>query len=310
MGLESEEGQGSLFWFTVRLGIQDKQQEDAAPVYLQGVRTLIVDDNPTNREILRVRLGSWNMRPEEASDGHFALNMLRKARADNDPFVVAVLDMQMPGMDGETLGQRIKEDEKLQDTRLIMMSSATGEKGETQRLQNTGFDMNLSKPVLPSELHASLQKVLARPGSKDLVAGYTEKEESRSGYPDFTGIKARILVAEDNAVNQQVALGILKKMGLRADAVGNGLEAVQALQTIPYDLVLMDVQMPEMDGLEATRRNRESEITGQVSDVRRQSPEDISESLDSGQLSSGFGSLSSGRMPIVALYDRSGHATG
>jgi len=301
IGFESQEGQGSIFWFTVCLGIQDKQQEDPASAHLQGVKILIVDDNPTNREILRVRLGSWDMRFQEVSDGPSALSMLHQARADNDPFVMAVLDMQMPGMDGETLGRRIKEDEKLKDTRLIMMSSATGEKGETQRLQNAGFDMILRKPVLPSKLHASLQKVLAKPGSRDLVAGYTDKEERRSGYPDFTGTKARILVAEDNMVNQQVALGILKKMGLRTDAVGNGLETIHALQTLPYDLVLMDVQMPEMDGLEATRRIRESETRGQVSNVRRQSPEAISDSLDSDQLNADSGPLSFGRIPIIAM---------
>jgi len=259
VGLESEEGQGSIFWFTARLGLQDRQQEYPAPACLQGVRILVVDDNRTNREILMARLGSWNMRPEEASDGPSALRLLHQARADDDPFVVAALDMQMPGMDGETLGRRIKEDEKLQTTRLVMLSSATGQKGDTRRLQEAGFDVILSKPVLPNELHATLLKVLAMSDSTDLVAEFTQTQEIRSGYADFSGTKARILVAEDNVVNQQVALGMLKKFGLRADTVANGREALHALRTIPYDLVLMDVQMPEMDGLEATREMRRLE---------------------------------------------------
>ncbi|WP_052507565.1 response regulator [Desulfonatronovibrio magnus] len=259
VGLESQEGRGSTFWFTVQLGIQNRQQGKILPACLQGVHILIVDDNSTNREILMVLFTSWGMRPQEASNGFIALGMLYQAQAVNDPYVVAVLDMMMPEMDGETLGLQIKEDVKLQETWLIMLSSAAGQKGDSSRLQRAGFDMILNKPVMSGEIYAGLQKILGRPGSMNMVNEWPEQEKNKTEYPDFSGTKARILVAEDNVVNQKVALGMLKKMGLRADVVGNGFEAVQALQDLPYDLVLMDVMMPEMDGLTATREIRKAE---------------------------------------------------
>ncbi len=184
VGLESEEGQGSLFWFTVRLGIQDKQQEDPAPACLQGVRILIVDDKPTNREILMVRLGSWGMRPEEASDGPFALSMLHQARADDDPFVVAVLDMQMPEMDGLEATRRIRESEirrqSPEDTSdsldsgqlrfdfgsfssgripIIAMTAAAMQQDRDNCLE-AGMDDYLAKPIQPRALAALLQRYL------------------------------------------------------------------------------------------------------------------------------------------------------
>ena len=299
VGFESREGEGSTFWFTVSLGLQEKQgrqQPESAP--LHGVRILIVDDNPTNREILMVRLASWEMRPEEAEDGPAALEMLYQAHAQNDPYLLAVLDMQMPGMDGESLGLAIRADEKLDDTRLVMMSSATGRKGDAERLYQGGFSALLTKPVLHGKLHDCLLEIFEKSGSGDLAARDTDREKSRTGLPDFSSLKARVLVAEDNQVNQQVALGILKKMGLRADAAGNGHEALRALETIPYALVFMDVQMPEMDGLEATREIRKTESEKQNEEV---------EAVDSFTFSpsdsrvSGFTPHTAGRMPVIAM---------
>ncbi|MCA1743730.1 MAG: GAF domain-containing protein [Desulfovibrionales bacterium] len=188
VGVESAEGQGSTFWFTVCLSLQDEQQQKKpAPACLQGVRILIVDDNSTNREILMVRLGSWDMRPEEASNGPAALSMMHQARADNDPYAVAVLDMMMPDMDGEELGRRIKEDEQLKDTKLIMLSSATGQRGDAEHLQKLGFEMSLTKPVNIEELCRVLEKWL--PGAevrdqKSEVRGEESEESQRSEIRD------------------------------------------------------------------------------------------------------------------------------
>jgi len=263
IGVESIEGQGSEFWFTARFGLHTKtaREEPLPPAALSGVRVLLIDDNATNREILVNRLNSWGMRPEEANDGPSGLEALHCAERKEDPFRLAVVDMQMPGMDGEAVGRAVKTDDTLAETRLVMLTSL-GMRGDVKRLQEIGFDGYLTKPVRHGELKGVLSRVLA--GSEDGASRtMATRHTARETLPDFRHHKARILLAEDNITNQQVALGILKKLGLSADAVANGREAVEALKTLPYDLVLMDVQMPEMDGLEATRqiRAREQQAT-------------------------------------------------
>ena len=259
-GVDSEEGKGSEFWFTARFGKQaeDAYMESTLPGNLQNVRVLIVDDNATNCEILYTRLASWGMRPSVAQEGPVALQILYRALDEKDPFRIAVIDMQMPGMDGETLGRIIQADKRMNDIRMVMLTSL-GMRGDARRLEEIGFVAYATKPIRHQELKAVLSLAMGD-RSKSTQRPIATRHTARETLNLFAGCKARILLAEDNITNQQVALGILKKLGLRADAVANGAEALKALETLPYDLVLMDVQMPVMDGFEATKRIRNYEL--------------------------------------------------
>ncbi len=246
IGVKSEEGKGSEFWFTInieKLSEQPSANSDLENTVLTNQNLLIVDDNPTIRKILAERTKSWGMPATTAATGPEALKLLYE-RIDNNPVDIVVIDQHMDGMDGLTLGKTIKTDDKLQNIKMIILTIVSG-KGESGSFKESGFDGWLYKPVKINEFKALLQQVIL--GEKPAIeSGEKAKRQTLEHHT------ARILLAEDNYTNQLVAQGILKQLGLTADSVANGKEAVKILETVPYDLVLMDCQMPEMDGYEAT----------------------------------------------------------
>jgi PAS domain S-box-containing protein len=267
IGVASRPGEGSEFWFTARMAYVAALA--AAPLVgldeLAGVRALVVDDNATAREILRKRLGAWGLATTEAGNGATALQCLYEALAEGTPFRLALIDMHMPGMDGEALGRAVRADRRLDATRMVLLTSL-GTRGDARRCHDVGYAAYTTKPVRHEELLAVLRQVLAGPDGtpRPLVTRHTARDTVR---PSPGPRRGRVLLAEDNITNQQVALGIVRKLGLTADAVANGREVLQALATVPYDLVLMDVQMPEMDGLEATRCIRDPGSTVRNHDI-------------------------------------------
>jgi signal transduction histidine kinase/CheY-like chemotaxis protein len=261
IGVESEEGKGSTFWFTV---VFEKQPENlkekiVVPNDIKGKRILIVDDNATNRYVLREQLNSWGCRHGETSNGMQALEELRLTVDSKDPYEIAILDMQMPEMDGETLGRKIKQDPDLKNTILVLLTSM-GKRGDAKRIEEIGFAAYLTKPVKQSQFYDCLTTVTST--KKEMLTDQPATIVTRHSVVEDKKHKQRILLVEDNITNQKVALNILKRFGYNADAASNGKEAVKALKMIPYDIVLMDCQMPVMDGYEATGeiRNPESKV--------------------------------------------------
>jgi signal transduction histidine kinase/DNA-binding response OmpR family regulator len=257
IGVESTPGVGSTFWFTAVL--EPRADGTALPTIasLRDLRVLSVDDHPTNRALLRAYLGSWEMVVEEAADGERALTRLREAAASGRPFRLVVTDHLMPRMDGLTLASRIQEDSALAGTPIVMLASYK-DRARNAEARASGVRRMLTKPVRRAQLRDALLAAVAEVEPAPPPSEATEAEAPAAAASEPTS-HARILVAEDNPVNQQLARAMLLRLGYQADCVGNGQEAVESVAQLPYDLVLMDCQMPVMDGFEATKAIRARE---------------------------------------------------
>ena len=261
IGVESREGRGSTFWFTVPLRRQHHSMGSPATssVVILGKRILVVDDNQTNRKILNSYLKNWGCRHNEAESGQTALTLLHQAVKDADPYDLAIIDYMMPEMDGAQLGTAIKATPALREILMVMLTSC-GMRGDAAHMQQIGFDGYLTKPIREQLLYDCLTAVLTAATQNDAMpkppACPRKSPVTSHSLRDARYQNVRILLVEDNIINQKVATKILEKLGFKSDVAPNGFEAVQMLASATYDLVLMDVQMPVMDGYEATAHIR------------------------------------------------------
>jgi len=248
--VESVVGRGSTFFFTVNLTLQKKNESKIVPArldQLKSLRVLVVDDNATNRRFLSELLTSWQMRPEEAASGREALTLLNRAVRDGDPFKIVLLDSHMPEIDGFTIATKIRDNPFLGEPVMIILTSA-GMPGDAARCRELNVSGYLTKPIRQGELLQALMFAFGRqprhPESRILITRHYLRENE----PPL-----RILLAEDNAINQKVAIHLLEKMGHQVYPVNNGNEVIKALKKDNFDLIIMDVQMPEMDGFKTAR---------------------------------------------------------
>jgi two-component system sensor histidine kinase/response regulator len=254
IGVESEPDVGSTFWFTIRV-TSPQAPAVAAPAGadLTGQRLLIVEDNPTNLAILDEQARGWGMAVATATDGEKALALLRRTAIGGERFALAVVDMKMPRMNGLELVRAIRADSDFDGLPVVMLTSLGGE-GEIAAARDAGVTAYLSKPIRQAELRQVIVETLHPTGG--------HPAESRIATPVRKHFAGRVLLAEDNPVNREVALGLLESLGLNADVAENGRQALERVTGAHYDLVLMDCQMPELDGFAATAaiRAREREI--------------------------------------------------
>lgn len=261
---KSRVGMGSTFWFTLRLPLQaDHSAEVRLHAHLAGVRVLIVDDNAVNRLVLQQQLLVWKMRLGSCASGSEALQALHEARVAGDPYQLAILDHQLPGMDGKILGETIKTDPLLRNVELIMLSSLRQENGIREQLKKIGFAAYLTKPASQSVLLETLARVWdarCSNNSTDFISDPRSVLESDEALmlerPERSSSGIRVLLAEDNATNQIVGKMMLRNLGCDVDLAANGREAVEMIERFSYAIVFMDCEMPEMDGFEATAEIR------------------------------------------------------
>jgi two-component system, sensor histidine kinase and response regulator len=253
--VESKPGKGSTFHFTARFAVASVpvRVEPLDTVALKGMAVLVVDDNATNRQILDAMLRAWLMEPVLAESGEAALSAMEEHAAFGNAFPLVLIDAQMPEMDGFMLAEKIKQNPKLATATITMLTSI-GHRGDAARCQELGIAAYLVKPIRQSELLWAILEALGKPSGRQerlpLVTRHSLRETHKA---------AHILLAEDNVVNRMLVIRLLEKRGLQVTAAGNGKEVLAALEKKSFDLVLMDVQMPEMDGLEATVLIREKE---------------------------------------------------
>ncbi len=253
ISVDSEPGHGSRFRFSARFGSAPRARRRAAPRGLRGLRVLVVDDNATNRRILEEVLSQWRMRPKSVGGGREALAELERAARGGRAYPLLLLDASMPGLDGFGLAERIRKRPRLAGAAIMMLSSGA-RPGDRERCLALGISSYLTKPAKQSDLMDAIASVVLAPAD---LAGKVGGA-GRRGAP---GRRLRVLLAEDNPVNQRVASGMLERLGHVPVAAVNGREALALLQQEAFDLVLMDVQMPELDGIETTAAIRERERT-------------------------------------------------
>ncbi len=260
--VESEVGQGSIFHFLARFGVPANCEElrsPAEPALLHDLPVLVVDDNPTNRQLLEHLLSRWHMKPTAVADGLSALDEMQRACDSGEPFTLVLSDAVMPEMDGFALAERIREHPEMARATVLMLSSADQQR-DAARCRELGIDGYLLKPITQSELLDAILSALGNPGAHEpgLLASRAGADRPKlSG--DTRCAPLRILLTEDNLTNQMLATTLLEKQGHQVAVAGNGKEALAALERETFDLILMDVQMPEMDGFEATACIRERE---------------------------------------------------